>query len=92
MLLQYHVRSVRSDGSRLLSFEFESAFFLPSYHNSMTNPLCARTMCTCTRERGQLLHSKVDAVEQRDVFNSGVRGTKEEIRPTPGPGLVVSNI
>jgi hypothetical protein len=30
-------------------------------------------------------------VEQRDMVNPGVRGTKQERRPTSGPGLGVSN-
>ena len=37
-------------------------------------------------------YSKVDAVEQRFMVNSGVRGTKEERRPTSGSRLVVSDI
>jgi hypothetical protein len=36
-------------------------------------------------------YSEVGAVEQRHMVNSGVRATKQERRPTPGPGLVVSN-
>ena len=42
-LHSYCARAVRSDGSRLLSFE--SSSFLPTYHNSMTNPPCHQESC-----------------------------------------------
>ena len=37
-------------------------------------------------------YSKVNAVEQRYVVNSGARGTKQERRLNSGPRLVVSDI
>ena len=43
LLYSYYIRTVRSDGSRLLSFE--STSFLPIYHNSITNPSCYQELC-----------------------------------------------
>jgi hypothetical protein len=47
----------------------------------------ARTMCMRVSS-----YSKVDVVKQRHMVNSGVRGTKQERRPTSGSRLVVSNV
>jgi hypothetical protein len=49
------------------------------------------TMCIyILYARKQLPYStrKVDAVEQRDMVNSGLRGTKEGRRPTSGRSVV----
>ena len=43
LLYSYYIRTVRSDGSRLLPFE--STSFLPIYHNSITNPSCYQELC-----------------------------------------------
>jgi hypothetical protein len=53
MLCSYYIRTVRSDGSRLLSFE--STYFLPIYHNSITSPSCYQELCLlyCTAYRHQ---------------------------------------
>jgi hypothetical protein len=51
------------------------------------------TMCTCHVRASS--YGKVDAAEQKDIVNSGVRGAvrcaKQERRPTSGLRLVASN-
>ena len=43
LLCSYYIRTVRSECSCLLPFEFESTSFLFIYHNSITNPSCYDT-------------------------------------------------
>ena len=71
---------------------FEKANFESDLEKVNRRILRVDTGKMCAHARNQLQCSRVGVIEQKGMVKSGVRGTKQERRPTSGLRWVVSDV